>query len=133
MLATILPAVCGLIAILGHIFPVYLKLRGGRGVATGVGVVLALDWRAGLVALGAWVLVLLLTRYIAIASMLAAAAVPVAQIVHDAAAWKTGLGGRLPVTILFLLAPVLIMIRHIPNIKRLIAGTEDRLWAKESS
>ena len=123
------PALCGLVAILGHIFPAYLKLRGGRGVATGVGVVLALDWRVGVAALGVWVLILLLTRFIAVASILAALAVPVTQLALDPAAWQD----RIFVTGLFILAPIMITLRHIPNIKRLIAGTEDRLWARKST
>lgn len=119
-----MPAVCGLVAILGHVFPLYLKLRGGRGVATGVGVVAAVDWRVAAIAVGAWAIFVLLTRYIAVASVLASIAVPVAFF---------ALGrSELPYTILFLLAPLVVTLRHIPNFKRLKEGTEHRLWAKKS-
>jgi glycerol-3-phosphate acyltransferase PlsY len=129
MLAAILPAVCGLMAIVGHVVPVFLKLRGGRGAATGAGVVLALDWRVGAAALGVWALAALLTRYASVASILAAAAVPAAQLLLDSDAW----GDRVPITILFLLAALVVILRHIPNLRRLIGGTEERLWAKRSS
>lgn len=120
MLDLLMPAVCGLVAILGHVFPLYLKLRGGRGVATGVGVVAAIDWRVAAIAVGAWIVFVLLTRYIAVASVLASIAVPAAFF---------ALGGReLPYLILFLLAPLVVALRHIPNFKRLKAGTEHRLW-----
>lgn len=119
-----MPAVCGLVAILGHVLPLYLKLKGGRGVATGVGVVAAVDWRVAAVAVGAWMLFVLLTRYIAIASVLASLAVPAAYY---------ALGGReIPYTILFILAPLVVTLRHIPNFKRLKNGTEHRLWSTKS-
>ena len=122
-------AVCGLVAILGHIFPVWLKLKGGRGVATGVGVVAALDWRVAVAAMAVWAVVLLAARYMAVASVVASLAVPAAHFWLD----RRDFLDRFPVTILFLLAPLAITLRHIPNFKRIAAGTEDRLWAKKSS
>jgi glycerol-3-phosphate acyltransferase PlsY len=122
-------AVSGLVAILGHIFPVWLKLKGGRGVATGVGVVAALDWRVAAAAVAVWAVVLLAARYMAVASVAASLTVPAAHLWLEPQPWDL----RIPITILFLLAPLAITLRHIPNFKRMAAGTEDRLWAKKSS
>lgn len=126
---TLLPAISGLLAILGHVFPVYLKMRGGRGVATGIGVVLALEWRAGVAALAIWAVLLLVTRYASVASVLAAAAVPAAWFYLEPDPW----GHRIPNTLLFILAAVIVAVRHVPNFKRIAAGTEDRLWSTKRS
>src|SRR5262245_40394888 len=68
----------GLGALIGHLFPVWLRFKGGKGVATGLGVLLALDWRIGLIACAAWLVVALLLRYSSLAALVAFAAAPLA-------------------------------------------------------
>ena len=116
----------GLAVILGHIFPIYLKFRGGKGVATAAGVALALAPYPLLCALLVWLVTFLTTRYVSLASIVAAAALPVA------AALLLGLGLPTPVPlgastlIFFTLIALLAILRHVSNIKRLLNGTESR-------
>jgi len=111
-------ALCGLSAILGHSFSPFLKFRGGRGVATSWGVVLSLCWWAGLFAFGVWGVVVALTRYASVGSMAAAASLPVIF-----------LATKMPTPYLAfgLFIAVVVILRHIPNIKRLFRGEELKL------
>ena len=104
-------------AILGHCFPVWLGFKGGKGVATLLGVALGLAWPIGLAYAAIWLAVLGLTRISSLAGMSAAIAAPIA-------AWATGLAGLVP--ILTVIA-VLVLWLHRSNIVRLQAGTEARL------
>ncbi len=107
-------------AVLGHVFPVWLRFRGGKGVATALGVFLALVPAAALVALGVFVVIVLFTRYVSLASIIAAAVMPIAGLA------LTPL--RSPVVVSgFLLLSLLIIVKHHANIRRLLAGTENRL------
>ncbi len=110
----------GVAAFLGHCFPVWLKFRGGKGVATLLGVTLAAVPLAGVVALVTWLAAALLTRYSSVGGMAAAVAAPIA-------AW--GLGAPHSAIALAVMAAVLIA-RHQDNIARLRAGTESRIGAK---
>ena len=121
---------CATFALVGHIFPVYLKFKGGKGVATAAGIIFALNYMAGLIALGVWLVIFVIFGYVSLASIVAAIALPIAQILSDVSA----LGNRLPVTIFCILAGVIVIIRHRTNIKRLLQGTESRiLWQKKKS
>jgi glycerol-3-phosphate acyltransferase PlsY len=114
--------VAGLGAVLGHCFPVWLKFRGGKGVATAAGVVLTLTPLAGLIALALFVLIAVLTRYVSLASILATiAAAPVAF-------WL----GHFQAGELYLALALLIVLKHAPNIRRLLAGTELKVGVKPS-
>jgi len=106
---------CG--AMLGHLFPIWLLFKGGKGVATGLGVLLALDWRIGLIACAVWLLVAVLLRYSSLAALAAFAAAP-------AAAWLIATR-QLAAVALFL--AVLVWLRHHQNIGRLITGREPRI------
>ncbi len=107
----------GLAAFLGHLFPVYLGFRGGKGVATFLGTLLALAWPVGLLACGTWLATALVTRYSSLSALIAAATAPL---------WMLYTGnGRM--ILLGALLTVLIYIRHAENIKRLKAGTEARI------
>jgi glycerol-3-phosphate acyltransferase PlsY len=120
-----LPAVlCGAAAILGHNFPVYLRFKGGKGIATSAGVLLAIAPAAMAAGLAAWLLLFYTTRYVAVASIGAAIAVPVA------AWWLYASGGALVPSALTLLG-LLAIWRHRSNIQRLRAGTEHRFTRKE--
>lgn len=112
--------VAGLGAMLGHLFPVWLRFHGGRGVATALGVILALSWQTGLAALMVWIAVAALFRYSSLAALVAAAAAPVI-------AWFIA---TQQLAEFFALIAVLVWMRHAGNIRRLIRGEESRIGAK---
>ena len=107
-------------AVVGHNWPVYLGFRGGKGVATTAGALVGVAPAAFLVGLGVWLLVFVLSRYVSLASMVAATVIPVV------AWWRRGADGVLVPTVLTLLA-VAVLVRHRSNIRRLIDGTETRI------
>jgi acyl phosphate:glycerol-3-phosphate acyltransferase len=114
-----LAVVAAVAAILGHVFPVWLGFRGGKGVATALGVFLALTWPSALCTLGVFAVVFALTRYVSLASILAAAAFPLFGFYF--------VPYRSPIVIAgFLFIPLLIIVKHHQNIRRLLSGTESR-------
>ncbi len=117
----LLAALAAFCAILGHMFTVWLRFKGGKGVATAVGAFAALAPRAIVVALVLFVIVVALTRYISLGSMVGAAAFPLLV-------WWLSPAERTTVPILLLIASssLLIVVRHKDNIRRLLAGTETR-------
>ena len=117
----LLAALAAFCAILGHMFTVWLRFKGGKGVATAVGAFAALAPRAIVVALVLFVIVVALTRYISLGSMVAAAVFPLLV-------WWLNPPERTTVPILLLIAAssLLIIVRHKDNIRRLMAGTENR-------
>jgi len=114
----------GVSAILGHNFTCWLRFKGGKGIATSAGVLLALVPWALLIILGVWIIVFALTRYVSLASICASAALPLA-------AWAT----RESSTMILVTAAMsaLAIYKHKANIQRLIAGTETRLAAKKAA
>ena len=115
-----LQAAAALAAVLGHMFPVWLKFKGGKGVATGFGVFLVAAPTSALAAITVFAVVLLLTRYVSLASILGAASFPMF-------AWMLVKGDRPPffITVQFVVA-LLIIAKHHQNIRRLLSGTESR-------
>ncbi len=111
-----------LAAIAGHVFPVWLGFRGGRGVATGAGVFLLICWPAVLAALVIWLLVVLFWRHVSLGSIVAAASLPLLVYLLYAPRHAPPLVVSLGTT----LAALTIIAKHRPNIQRLIAGTETR-------
>ena len=107
-------------AFLGHCFPIWLRYKGGKGVATFLGTVIALNWPLGLIACTTWALTAAITRISSLSALLAAALAPVF-------AW--GLG-RTDIAAVAAFMAVLIFIRHHANISRLLAGTEPRIGRK---
>jgi glycerol-3-phosphate acyltransferase PlsY len=111
----------GLAAFLGHLFPVWLGFKGGKGIATFLGILLALAWPVGLAACATWLVTALVTRTSSIAGLVAAA---------SSGVWLFWfLEGRM--LILVFLLTVLVYLRHTENLKRIKAGTEPRIGAKK--
>ncbi len=106
-------------AVLGHVFPVWLRFRGGKGVASALGVFLALVPMAALVAFAVFVVVVVLSRYVSLASITAAAVMPVVGIALAPERSPMVVAG-------FLFLSALIIAKHHANIRRLLAGTESR-------
>jgi glycerol-3-phosphate acyltransferase PlsY len=116
----------GLGAILGHVFSFYLRFKGGKGVATSLGVVLGIwpyfTW-AGLTAFALWIVVVLATRYVSLASLAAATAFVPLVVLYNLEIWR-----RLwPLLIFASLMVLLIFLRHRSNILRLVSGKENRI------
>ncbi|MGA8435161.1 MAG: glycerol-3-phosphate 1-O-acyltransferase PlsY [Methyloceanibacter sp.] len=111
----------GLGAILGHLFPIWLGFRGGKGVATYVGVLLGLYWPAAIVFCAIWLLVALITRYSSLSALVASAAAPCLLVVV----------GETRIAVLFLIFTLLLYWRHADNIGRLLRGEEGRIGAKK--
>jgi glycerol-3-phosphate acyltransferase PlsY len=116
-----LPAAAGLAAIIGHIYPIWLRFRGGKGVATACGVFALLTPLAILPALAIFTLVVSTTKYISLGSVLAAMALPPLT-------WV--LGGPAPVVAAALASSIIIVFRHRSNLLRMRAGTERRIGAR---
>lgn len=110
----------GLAAILGHVFPIWLKFDGGKGVATALGVFLAISWPAVAIAVALFLLVVLFWRYVSLASISAAAALPLLVYLL----YAPGHAPPTAVSTCTLLVAVIVIIKHRDNIERLMAGTE---------
>lgn len=114
----------GAAAVVGHVFPVFLGFRGGKGVATGAGVVLGLAPLAFLAAFTTWAVVVKLSGYVSLASVLAAAVLPPAvYLLHP---------DRRPMIGLFIILATLIIALHRKNILRLLSGTENRFGQRSA-
>jgi glycerol-3-phosphate acyltransferase PlsY len=111
------PLLAGFAACVGHIFPVWLGFRGGKGVATYLGVLAALYWPAGIVFAVVWGIAAGLTRTSSLGALSASLATPVALFLFGA--W--------PVGWLFVFLTVILWLRHAENIRRLLAGREGRI------
>jgi acyl phosphate:glycerol-3-phosphate acyltransferase len=119
-----LELIAGFAAIIGHNFTCWLRFKGGKGIATSAGVLVALVPYALLIILGIWILVFGLTRYVSLASICASFALPFAT-------WLTG--GSLTFILITSAMTTLAIYKHRSNIQRLLKGTESRLWVKKSS
>jgi glycerol-3-phosphate acyltransferase PlsY len=117
-------ALAAIFAVIGHMFPVWLGFRGGKGVATGFGVFLISAPWAALAAIGVFFLIVAISRYVALGSILGAASFPVF-------AWFL-VGGNRPAFFIAVqsLVALLIIVKHHQNIRRLLTGTENRFGAK---
>jgi glycerol-3-phosphate acyltransferase PlsY len=116
--------VIGLAAFIGHVFPVWLRFRGGKGVATAAGVLIALDWRLGVAVLLVWLVVVVATRYSSLAALVAALAAPFA------AMWLGGDASR--IACVAAMAAILIA-RHHTNIRKLLRGEESRVGQRKAA
>lgn len=107
----------GLLAVIGHVFPIWLKFQGGKGVATTIAVILALNWLLGLAIILIWILAFLITKISSLAAICAVTG-------GSAAAYY--FHGNNLFTICVILLSLLVIIRHYKNIQRLISGTEPK-------
>ncbi|GLK50988.1 glycerol-3-phosphate 1-O-acyltransferase PlsY [Maricaulis virginensis] len=123
LLGTTAGLVAGAAAFVGHCFPVWLKFKGGKGVATFVGTMLVVFWPVGLVVIGTWLLMAAIFRISSLAALTAALAAP-------AAAWFLG---RTDVAIMAGVLTVLIYVLHRANIARLLKGEEPRIGGKKDA
>jgi glycerol-3-phosphate acyltransferase PlsY len=128
-------ALAGLAAFLGHLWPVFFRFEGGKGVATALGVLFAFSPWLALAVLATWIFIALVTRYSSLAAVLASVLAPVYAIIGDIF-WGSGVwiwqaqGAKLLVIIVMTL---LLLWRHRVNITRLIAGEESKIGAKKST
>ncbi|MFN3668667.1 MAG: glycerol-3-phosphate 1-O-acyltransferase PlsY [Brevundimonas sp.] len=123
-----LAAIAGGAAFIGHLFPVWLGFKGGKGVATFFGLLLAAAWPLGLLAGATWLIVAALFRMSSLAALVAAVAAPVYAILPLEA---LGLPTSGPVLVLALVTAALIWVRHLENIGRILKGAEPRIGAKK--
>ncbi|HQZ45039.1 MAG TPA: glycerol-3-phosphate 1-O-acyltransferase PlsY [Usitatibacteraceae bacterium] len=123
-LAEEIVAVVALAVFLGHLFPVWLRFKGGKGVATAAGVLLAVDWRAGLAVLAVWAVVVAASRYSSLGALAASLFAPAALY------WLRG-GGPLFAAVIAMCA--LLVWRHEANIRKLLRGEESRIGAKKAA
>jgi glycerol-3-phosphate acyltransferase PlsY len=119
-----LTAMAGGAAFLGHLFPVWLGFKGGKGVATFFGTLLAAAWPVGLLAGATWIVMAFLFRISSLAALTAAALAPVFVFV---------VGRPIPIAYVALFMAVLIYVRHTPNIRRLLKGEEPRIGSGEKA
>ena len=114
----------GLVAIavfLGHLYPIFYRFKGGKGVATAAGILFAISWVLGLATLGTWLIVAFFMRYSSLAALSAAAFAPL---------YFTFLFGLQPMGLAILVMSLLLIYRHSSNIRNLMNGTETRLAKK---
>ena len=121
-------ALVGLAAFLGHLYPVFFKFKGGKGVATAVGVLLGVHWALGLACIVSFAIILYFFRYVSLASMVAAIFAPVCYLFGDSVLWSADKY----ITLMLVIMAALLAYRHSANITRLIQGREAKLGAKKS-
>ena len=119
----ILSAMCG---VLGHLYPLWLKFEGGKGVATSAGALLALTPVAALIGVVIWIIVFWLTRYVSLASLTAAVALPIVVLILS---WQDQNKGK-PLVYSSACVAAVVIWRHRSNLSRLIRGTEPRFTRK---
>ena len=121
------PGVIGLVALavfLGHLFPIFLKFKGGKGVATAAGVLLALNLILGLAVLATWLLVAFVSRYSSLAALIAAASAPLYAALMQGADTQFAIVGLIGFTLI---------IKHWPNLQRLMADQESKIGSKKKT
>ena len=125
--------ICGLASVLGHMFPIYLKFKGGKGISTAAGVAIALAPLPLLTALVIWGAIFYAFRYVSLASIIAAAMLPVSAYIYTVCNVGGEVAKSRQTLIFFIIIAILAVVRHISNIKRLLNGTESRFEKKKKS
>jgi acyl phosphate:glycerol-3-phosphate acyltransferase len=119
-------ALAGLAAFFGHLYPVFFKFKGGKGVATAAGVIFAIHWPLCLATLGTWLIIAYFFRYSSLAALVSALFVPVYYLMGDGAAWNA----ETPIAMALVVMSAMLIYAHRANITRLLTGTESRLGKK---
>lgn len=119
-------AVGGIFSVVGHSYPVWLCFKGGKGVATSLGVIFGISWVSAIIMCAVWIILFKVTRYVSVASIAAAIALPIAMtmllFLHEL---------RSPVLVYFSLClAAIVVFRHRSNVSRLLSGTEPRFARK---
>jgi acyl phosphate:glycerol-3-phosphate acyltransferase len=117
-------ALVGLAAFLGHLWPVFFRFKGGKGVATAAGVIFALNPLLGVATLATWLIIAWFTRYSSLAAIVSAAFAPMYQLLI----WEAG-----PTALALIIMGLLLVWRHQANIRKLLAGTESKLGQKAAA
>lgn len=117
----------GIAAFLGHLYPVFFKFVGGKGVATAAGVLFGVHWALGLLCMASFAIVLYFFRYVSLASLVAAIFAPVAYLFGDLVLWSADKY----ITLMLFVMAMLLVYRHSANLTRLIQGTEPKLGDKK--
>ena len=126
--------IVGCAAITGHIFPVYLKFKGGKGMSTCLGVVLGLFpyyTLPGIISFAIWALCLLLWRYVSLASIISAVIFPFSLIVAILLQDSWAFSSLWPLIVVALVIPAIVVIRHVENIKRLLEASESKVLQRK--
>jgi glycerol-3-phosphate acyltransferase PlsY len=121
-------ALVGLAAFLGHLWPIFFRFQGGKGVATFIGVVFGIDLVLGLATAATWLIVAFFFRYSSLASLLAAVFAPLYYLLGDRIQWYA----EKPILLALFVMALLLAFRHRENINRLLKGNESRLGAKKA-
>ncbi len=122
-------ALVGIAAFLGHLYPVFFKFVGGKGVATAVGVLFGVHWALGLACVISFAIVLYFFRFVSLASLVAAAFAPVCYLFGNTVLWSADRY----ITLMLVVMAVLLAYRHSENITRLIQGRESKLGEKKAA
>ena len=122
-------ALVGIAAFLGHLYPVFFKFAGGKGVATAVGVLFGVHWALGLACVISFAIIVYFFRYVSLASLVAAAFAPVCYLFGNTVLWSADRY----ITLMLVIMAVLLAYRHSENITRLIQGQESRLGEKKAA
>ena len=116
----IMQVLAGLFAIVGHIWPIWLKGRGGKAVATGLGMFIALSWKVGLASFGTFLIVISLTKIVSLSSITAALLLPIYMLIYVETF-------NHPFTIFSFIVAIIVIWKHRSNIKRLLKGEEPKI------
>ena len=120
-------ALVAIAAFLGHLFPVFFQFKGGKGVATALGVLLGISGWLGLLVLLTWLAVAVISRYSSLSALIASIAAPVYYVLLDGSLWSA----EKPLTLAIIAMSALLLWRHAQNIGRLLKGQESKIGSKK--
>ncbi|MGB6102627.1 MAG: glycerol-3-phosphate 1-O-acyltransferase PlsY [Pusillimonas sp.] len=123
----VMVAICAVAAFLGHVYPIFLRFKGGKGVATALGVLAALNPWLALATAGTWLILAYVTRYSSLSSILSAIFAPLYYLLGGSVAWPLNKSFALAIVVI----SVVLVSRHSANISRLMTGKESRIGAKK--
>jgi glycerol-3-phosphate acyltransferase PlsY len=126
-LPTAVIAACAVAVFLGHVYPIFLKFKGGKGVATALGVLLGLNPWLALATVGTWLIIVYVSRYSSLSSIIAAIFAPLYYLLGGNVAWEL----RPSIALAIVIISVVLLFRHRANISRLMTGKESRIGGKK--